>query len=117
MLSEIDNAFTICYIRSRENPAFQAVQIKILRKPGYQLEVVICIGSSCHLKGSRDIVKILERLVAMHNLGKKVELKGSFCMGECTSGVCVKVDGKLFSVTPAGTEEFFNENILKKLQV
>lgn len=80
------------------------------------MEVVICIGSSCHLKGSRDIVKILERLISMHGLENKVELKGSFCMGECTKGVCVKVDGELFSLTPAGTEEFFNEQIRKRVQ-
>ena len=53
------------------------------------MDITICIGSSCHLKGSHDIVKILERLVALNHLQDDITLKGSFCMGECTSnGVC-----------------------------
>ena len=55
------------------------------------MEVVVCIGSSCHLRGSRDIVQIFERLISLHSLDGQVELKGSFCMGECTGGVCVSV--------------------------
>ena len=65
--------------------------------------ITICIGSSCHLKGSRDIIAKLEELVAAHQLGDKVELSGSFCMGECVRGVCVKLDGELFSLSPETT--------------
>lgn len=78
--------------------------------------VTICIGSSCHLKGSRDIIASLQRLITMHGLGDEVELTGSFCMGECEKGVCVKVDDVLHSVTPATTEEFFNREILGGLK-
>ena len=74
--------------------------------------VTICIGSSCHLKGSRDVIAILQRLVLLHGLSDQVELTGSFCMGECEKGVCVKVNDELFSVTPATAESFFNEHIL-----
>lgn len=77
--------------------------------------VTICIGSSCHLKGSRDIISILERLISLHGISDQVELTGSFCMGECAKGVCVKVDDELYSVTPADTEKFFNEQILGRL--
>lgn len=77
--------------------------------------VTICIGSSCHLKGSRDIISILERLISLHGVSDQVELTGSFCMGECARGVCVKVDDELYSVTPADTEKFFNEQILGRL--
>ena len=72
------------------------------------MEITICIGSSCHLKGSRDVISILQRLVAMHHLENKVELKGSFCMGEYTNnGVCVCIDGERFKVMPYETEQFF----------
>ena len=77
--------------------------------------VTICIGSSCHLKGSRDIISILERLISLHGISDKVELTGSFCMGECSKGVCVKVDDDLYSVTPATAEQFFNEQILGRI--
>lgn len=77
--------------------------------------VTICIGSSCHLKGSRDIIASLQRLVTLNGLGEEVELTGSFCMGQCEKGVCVKVDDELFSVTPATVESFFNEQILGRI--
>lgn len=77
--------------------------------------ITICIGSSCHLKGSRDIVTKLEELVAEHQVGNQVELSGSFCMGECVKGVCVKLDGELFSLSPATTEEFFRKEVLTRL--
>ncbi len=79
------------------------------------LNVTICIGSSCYLKGSRDVIAILERLIALHNVGDKVTLVGSFCMGHCTEGVCVKIDDQLFSLSPANTEAFFNKEVLGRL--
>ena len=81
------------------------------------VEITICIGSSCHLKGSRDVVKILERLIAHNQLEGQIELKGSFCMGECAkSGVCVSVDGDSFHIAPPEAEAFFNDQIKKRLQ-
>ena len=80
------------------------------------MDITVCIGSSCHLKGSHDLVKIFERLIALNRLQEKIELKGSFCMGECTSnGVCVSMNGERFKVTPADAEAFFNEEVLKRL--
>lgn len=76
------------------------------------MTITICIGSSCHLKGSREIIQILERLAAEYGVKDKVEMKGAFCMGECVKGVCVKVDGVLHSLTPATAENFFKEEIL-----
>lgn len=80
------------------------------------MEITVCIGSSCHLRGSREIIQILERLIANNNLGDKVNLKGSFCMGQCTGGVCVSVEGKKFALTPATTEEFFKKEVLEVLK-
>lgn len=77
-----------------------------------KLELIVCIGSSCHLRGSRDVVQILEKLVASKGVGDKVDLSGSFCMGECTSGVCVSVNGKKFSLTPSTTESFFEKEVM-----
>lgn len=80
-----------------------------------KLNLIVCIGSSCHLRGSRDVVQILEKLVASKDVGDKVNLSGSFCMGECTNGVCVSVNGKKFSLTPSTTESFFEKEIMEVL--
>jgi NADH:ubiquinone oxidoreductase subunit E len=77
--------------------------------------ITICIGSSCHLKGSREIVKTLESLISLHKLEKEVQLNGSFCMGGCVKGVCVKINEEIFSLTPNDTENFFHNEVLNRL--
>lgn len=54
-------------------------------------KVVVCIGSSCHLKGSRQVVEELQKLIDQNNLKEEVELAGTFCMGNCQKGVSVKL--------------------------
>ena len=78
------------------------------------MKITICIGSSCHLKGSRQVVEKLQELIAQHDLQDKVELSGTFCMENCQKGVCAMLDGRVFSLTPEQTELFFKEEILPK---
>lgn len=85
-------------------------------RKGGVMEITICIGSSCHLKGARDVIKILERLISLNGLQEQIALKGSFCMGECSeNGVCVYVDGERFHVSPSETEAFFQHEVKKRL--
>lgn len=85
---------------------------------GKELEVMttitVCIGSSCHLKGSYDVISELQKLSKEHKLEDKVEIKASFCLGECTKAVSVKVDGdKVVSVNKNTVIDFFKDIILK----
>ena len=79
------------------------------------LFVQVCVGSSCHLKGSRQVVEQLQFLIAENNLGEKVELSGTFCMGKCQQGVCVTVNDTFHSVTPETVGEFFASEVLAKV--
>lgn len=79
------------------------------------MKITVCIGSSCHIKGSRQVVEQLQYLISENDLGDKVELGGTFCMGKCQQGVCVTVDDAFFSVTPDGVDAFFKENVLAKV--
>ena len=79
------------------------------------LKVTICIGSSCHLKGSRQIVEELQRLVAAYALKDRVELAGQFCMGNCQNGVCVTVQCEPFSLKPEDTAQFFTDQVLTRV--
>ena len=79
------------------------------------MKITVCIGSSCHLKGSRKVVEVLQDLIRTNNLDEKVELGGTFCLGHCQQGVCVTVDGELFSVSPDTVGKFFEENVLAKV--
>ena len=79
------------------------------------MKITVCIGSSCHLKGSRQVVEKLQNLVAGNGVGDRVELSGTFCMGKCQQGVCVTVDEAFYSVTPESVEEFFTAEVLAKV--
>ncbi|MCR5370594.1 MAG: NAD(P)H-dependent oxidoreductase subunit E [Clostridium sp.] len=82
------------------------------------MKVAICIGSACHLKGSRDVIKKLQELVVAHDLTEKVSLTGAFCSGNCRQGVCVTIDDgeEIHSLKPETAEEFFEEFILPNAQ-
>ncbi len=79
------------------------------------MKITVCIGSSCHIKGSRQVVEQLQHFIEQNHVGDKIELGGTFCMGKCQQGVCVTVDEKFHSVTPDTVEEFFKTEILSKL--
>ncbi len=80
------------------------------------MKITICIGSACHLKGSKKVVNRLQELIADNNLTEKAEMTGAFCMKKCgEDGVRVMVDDKIFSVMPENVDEFFNAEILSKM--
>ena len=79
------------------------------------MKVTVCIGSSCHIKGSRQVVEQLQSLISENNLGDKVDLGGTFCLGNCQQGVCVSVDNAFHSVSPETVGEFFANEILAKV--
>ena len=80
--------------------------------------IQICVGSSCHLKGSPEIIELLEKAVAAHHLETEVTLAGSFCIGKCNRiGVTVQVDDEIHTgITRENFKEFFTENVLNKIQ-
>ena len=79
------------------------------------MRVTVCIGSSCHIKGSRQVVETLQDLITKNNLDDKVELGGTFCLGKCQQGVCVTVDDEFHSVSPETVDEFFRNEIAAKV--
>ena len=80
--------------------------------------VQVCVGSSCHLKGSPEIVELLQNAIEENNLGDEITLVGSFCIGKCNRiGVTVQVDEEIYTgVTKETFREFFQESVLSKLE-
>lgn len=77
------------------------------------MDIYICVGSSCHLKGSYDIITTFQDCVKKYGLQDKVALKASFCMGHCTDGVAVRIDGKIIDgVSRENAEEVFLRNVV-----
>ena len=77
------------------------------------MKITVCIGSSCHIKGSRQVVEELQQLIAENGLKNKIEFAGTFCMGKCQTGVNVTIDDECFSVSPETTKDFFENEVLK----
>ncbi len=82
------------------------------------LIVQVCVGSSCHIKGSQEIVELLQASVEEYRLGDDVVLTGSFCIGKCNRiGVTVQVNDDIHvGITRENFKEFFTENILNPIK-
>ena len=79
--------------------------------------IQICVGSSCHLKGSPEIVELLQKAVVDNQLESEITLCGSFCIGKCNRvGVTVQVDDEVhIGITKENFKDFFKEKVLNVL--
>ena len=79
--------------------------------------IQVCVGSSCHLKGSPEIVELLQKAMEEYHLENDVTLAGSFCIGKCNrEGVTIQVDDDIHvGITKENFKEFLNDHILSKL--
>lgn len=81
------------------------------------MEVEICVGSSCHIKGSYPILRLFEGWIREYGLEDRVLLKAAFCLGACTQGVAIRVDGKpVMGLSVQNAEEVFLREILGVLK-
>lgn len=82
------------------------------------MNIQICVGSSCHIKGSPEIVALLQESIATHQLEDKVTLSGSFCTGHCNRiGVTIQINETVHTgITLENFKEFFKDNILSVIE-
>lgn len=79
------------------------------------VDLNICVGSACHLKGSYEVIDKFKCCVEDNDLKDKVTIKAAFCLGHCTEAVSVKFNDKIYSVVPETAEKFFNEVVKESL--
>lgn len=80
------------------------------------MNVSICVGSSCHLKGSYDIIQLMRDAITEYQLDDKINLSAAFCLGRCTDGVSVKIDGEVVcGISKSNFRDFFIQEILNRL--
>lgn len=76
----------------------------------------VCVGSSCHLKGSYEVIQKIQDLIKENDLGSKVAVKASFCLGNCSKGVSMKIDDEpIYNVTPNSIKDIFYEKVMNKV--
>jgi NADH:ubiquinone oxidoreductase subunit E len=77
------------------------------------MKVSVCIGSSCHKKGSYHVIKRLAELIEDHNLGDQVTISSAFCLGHCSEGISVAIDGDVITGVGMGNvDDLFEQYIL-----
>jgi len=78
--------------------------------------IQVCVGSSCHIKGSQEIVSLFKNAIHDHGLEGEITLAGSFCLNKCrTTGVSVKINDDVLCVTRDSFNAFFQKEVLKRL--
>lgn len=82
------------------------------------MTVLVCVGSSCHLKGSYEIIELFKARLIKENLEDKVTLKGTFCLGKCgVAGVSIQVDDQIITgVTVNNFDEVFEKYVLSQFK-
>ena len=77
------------------------------------VEITVCVGSTCHVKGSYGVAEAFKKEIEAQHLGDKVALKADFCMGDCVNGVCVKIgEEKLAHVVPEDVPSLMKGKVL-----
>lgn len=81
------------------------------------VEISVCIGTSCHVNGSYNVVQTFQQMIEEYSLHDKVDFKAAFCMKQCQDkGVTVKIDGTNYRIEPENAGEFFKDTVLIKFK-
>jgi NADH:ubiquinone oxidoreductase subunit E len=79
------------------------------------MEIKVCIGSACHLKGSYEVIKNIENYISEHNLEEKIVLKSAFCLAKCSTGVSVEIDNdEIISMSPQSVNMIMEKIVKEK---
>jgi len=52
-------------------------------EPKLPATITVCVGSSCHIRGSRAVLQRFEKIIKTEDLDQELALVGSFCMERC----------------------------------
>ena len=75
--------------------------------------VTVCVGSSCHVRGSREVLKRFAELIKQNGLEDEVVLSGSFCMDRCGEGMNWRIgDEDMSSANVAEAEAAFRHRLI-----
>ncbi|MDD4141605.1 MAG: (2Fe-2S) ferredoxin domain-containing protein [Bacteroidales bacterium] len=78
------------------------------------MNVKVCVGSSCHLKGSYDVIEAFKEILKKYDVEDLVDLQASFCLGYCSQGVTVQADAlDKPAIEKVGDDHIFIHNVNK----
>jgi NADH:ubiquinone oxidoreductase subunit E len=74
------------------------------------IEMQICLGSSCFSRGNKEVVMFIKDYLKNNHLENRVIFKGARCMGHCSNGPNLIING----VSTEGVTLARIEGILEK---
>jgi len=92
--------------RRRVAPAVEPLDQQ--ERPAAQIQV--CVGTSCYLRGARDILRRLSEEIEARGLESAVDLRAAFCLEQCDRGPNVRINGcERCGVTPEQAPELLRQ--------
>ena len=81
------------------------------------IELSVCIGSSCHLKGAYNVIQVFQQEIEENSLHDKINFKATFCMKQCQNkGVVLSINDKLYDLRPENARAFFKDVVMSTLE-
>jgi NADH:ubiquinone oxidoreductase subunit E len=81
------------------------------------VQLKVCVGSSCHIRGGAKTLKVFKSLIEERELYHEVELSADLCLENCLQAPNVVVDGTTFGgITPDKAERFFLDYVLGRVK-
>ncbi|HLP71475.1 MAG TPA: (2Fe-2S) ferredoxin domain-containing protein [Bacteroidales bacterium] len=82
-----------------------------------KIEMQICLGSSCFSRGNKDVVMFIREYLRNNHLDDRVVFKGARCMGRCSNGPNLTINGVPFEgVTLSKIEGLLEKEFGKLIQ-
>lgn len=80
-------------------------------------ELLVCIGSACHLKGAYNVISTFQHLIETHHLHEQIAFSAKFCTKECHKpGVAVSLNGVKCVIAAEEARTFFQERVLPAVE-
>ena len=72
------------------------------------VSIKICNGTSCYLKGAYNVLQYFQHEIEARGLHDRINLTGSFCLGNCEHGVSLEIDGKIYERKEKGSSVLYD---------
>ena len=70
----------------------------------------ICLGSSCFSRGNKELVIFIKDYLRKNHLDDKVVFRGARCLGHCSNGPNIVINGRIIE----GVNREMAEKILEE---
>ncbi|GEM_PF-98418 len=80
------------------------------------VDVYVCMGTGCYLRGSYHVLNKFIEMARHLNLEEFINVKGTFCLEHCDSGVSIKANDEIVTgVTDENAEQVFKAHVAMKV--